>query len=73
MTDYPRFEKVNDNVIRIISEKVDEVPLTKLLDNKKKLEEKIAQMQDVLKNINEILENAEQLGITIPEPEEKKE
>ena len=73
MTDYPRFEKVNDNVIRIISEKVDEVPLLQLIDNKKKLEEKIAQMQDVLKNINEILENAEQLGITIPEPEEKKE
>jgi len=73
MTDYPRFEKVNDNVIRIISEKVDEVPLLQLIDNKKKLEEKIAQMQDVLKNINEILENAEQLGITIPELEEKKE
>jgi len=73
MADYPKFEKAGDNVIRIISEKVDEVPLLQLIDNKKKLEEKIAQMQDVLKNINEILENAEQLGITIPELEEKKE
>jgi hypothetical protein len=68
MADYPKFEKATDNVIRIISEKVDEVPLTKLLENKKMLEEKIAQMQGVLKNINEIIENAEQLGIV---PEEK--
>ena len=70
MSNLPRFEKATDNVIRIISEKVDEVPLSQLIDNKKKLEEKIAQMQDVLKNINEILENAEKLGIV---PEEKKE
>jgi hypothetical protein len=73
MSDYPRFEKVNDNVIRIIFEKADEVPLAKLLENKKLVEEKIAQMQDTLKSINEILENAEQLGIVVPEPEEKKE
>ena len=70
MTDYPRFEKVNDNVIRIIFEKADEVPLAKLLENKKLVEEKIKQMQDTLKSINEILENAEKLGIV---PEEKKE
>jgi len=69
MADYPKFEKATDNVIRIISEKVDEVPLLQLIDNKKKLEEKIAQMQDVLKNINEILENAEKLGIVAEEKE----
>jgi hypothetical protein len=70
MSDYPRFEKVNDNVIRIIFEKADEVPLAKLLENKKLVEEKIKQMQDTLKSINEIIENAEKLGIV---PEEKKE
>jgi len=69
MTDYPRFEKVNDNVIRIIFEKADEVPLAKLLENKKLVEEKIKQMQDTLKNINEILENAEKLGIVAEEKE----
>lgn len=68
MSNLPRFEKATDNVIRIISEKVDEVPLTNLLENKKTIERKIAEMQEVLKNINEIIENAEQLGIV---PEEK--
>ena len=70
MSNLPRFEKATDNVIRIISEKVDEVPLVNLLENKKTIERKIAEMQEVLKNINEIIENAEQLGIVA---EEKKE
>jgi hypothetical protein len=73
MTDYPRFEKVNDNVIRIIFEKADEVPLAKLLENKKLVEEKIKQMQDTLKSINEILENAEKLGIVAEEKDTKSE
>lgn len=67
--DYPKFEKVNDNVVRIISEKIDEVSLASLLENKKQLEEKKAQIETVLKNINEIIDNATQLGIV---PEEKK-
>jgi hypothetical protein len=70
MSDYPRFEKVDNHTIRIINEKADEVKLSNLLENKKQIEDKIAQLQQVLKNVNEILNNAVELGIT---PEEKKE
>jgi hypothetical protein len=68
--DYPKFERVNDNVVRIISEKIDEIPLASLLENKKQLEEKKAHIEEVLKNLNEIIDNATKLGII---PEEKKE
>ena len=64
---YPKFEKANDNVIRIITERSEEVPLAKLIETKKLLIEKIGQMNESLKNINEILDNAEQLGITLEE------
>ncbi len=70
MADYPKFEKVNEHTIRIINEKADEVKLSNLLENKKQIEDKIAQLQQVLKNVNEILDNAKELGITA---EEKKE
>lgn len=68
--EYPKYEKVNEHTIRIISERADEVPLTKLIETKKKLEENLAQIQQTLNNINDILNNATELGIT---PEEKKE
>ena len=64
---YPKFEKVNDNTVRIIVEKADEVPLAKLLELKKMLEEKLAQMTATLNHVNKIIANAEQLGITVPE------
>jgi len=67
---YPKFEKVNDNTIRIIVERADEVSLAKLIETKKQLEEKKTQIEASLININEILENATKLGIV---PEEKKE
>lgn len=74
MEGYPKFEKVDDNVIRIISEKIDEVPLTKVLETKKVVEEKIAQLRATLDNLNEIIENAANLGIHTPnEPEKAKE
>ena len=70
MSDYPRFEKVNDNTIRIVSEKVQDVPLANVLETKKQLEEKLAQLTETLKNVNDIIKNAEYLGIV---SEEKKE
>jgi len=70
MSDYPRFEKVNDNTIRIVSEKVQDVPLANVLETKKQLEEKLAQLTETLKNVNDIIKNAEYLGIVA---EEKKE
>jgi len=78
----PKFEKADDNTIRIIIEKVDEVPLAKLIENRKKLLEykktlqeqlkeaqtKIREQEEAvnqsLKNIDEILIQAERLGIT---------
>ena len=68
--DYPKFEKVNDNIIRIIVERAEEVSLAKLIETKNQLEEKKTQIEASLININEILENATKLGIV---PEEKKE
>lgn len=66
--DYPKFEKVNDNVIRIVSEKIDEVPLSKIIETRKQLQQKFEDLQQTLKNLDEIIENAEKLGIV---PEEK--
>ncbi len=67
MAEYPKFEKVNDNVIRIIVEKADEVSLVKLIESKKAIEEKIAQLTTALNNLNEIIENAEKMGIVAVE------
>ena len=72
MSDYPRFEKVNDNTIRIVSEKVQDVPLANVLETKKQLEEKLAQLTETLKNVNDIIKNAEYLGIVAEEKKEKK-
>jgi hypothetical protein len=68
MENYPKFEKVNDYTIRIIMEKADEVPLSKLIESKKQIEEKLIQLNQTLNSINDILGNAEKLGIV---PEEK--
>jgi hypothetical protein len=64
MEQYPRYEKVNDHVIRIIVEQADEVTLSKLLETKKQIEEKLIQLGQTLRNINEILDNAKELGIS---------
>jgi enamine deaminase RidA (YjgF/YER057c/UK114 family) len=72
MSEYPKYEKVNDTTIRIITTHSDEVALQKLIDTKKNLEEKKAQIVQTLKNIDDILENAAELGISSV-PEETKE
>jgi len=66
---YPKYEKVDDNTIRIITERADEVTLAKLIETRQQIEEKLKQLTETLKNINDILDNANQLGII---PEEKK-
>ena len=74
----PKFEKVDAHTIRIIVEKFDDVPLTELLDNRKKMVAQKEQLKkDVLaqekmvdqtiKNIDEILAEAKKLGITAKE------
>lgn len=61
---YPKFEKVDDHTIRIINEKADEVKLSSLLENLKELEKKRDQINVVIDNVNTILKNAIELGIT---------
>lgn len=66
-----RYEKVDDHVIKIIVEKAEDVPVAKLVENKQKLEGERDRIVQVIKNIDEMLEKAKELGIT-PEPKAKK-
>ncbi len=73
----PKFEKVNDHTIKIIVEQEQAVPLFQIVENKKKLLTQKKQIESALNNIDEILKNAEKLGITAvptqpPKPKEKK-
>jgi len=72
----PKFEKADANTIRIIVEKANDVPLSQLVDNRKKLLEQKEQLRkdlakneemidQTIKNIDEILEEAKKLGITV--------
>jgi len=67
--DYPKFEKVNDTVVRIISEKIDEIPLKDLINNLEQLKQKREQLNQVITNIEQVIKGAQELGIT---SEEKK-
>ena len=72
----PKFEKADANTIRIIVEKANDVPLSQLVDNRKKILEQKEQLRkdlakneemidQTIKNIDEILEEAKKLGITV--------
>lgn len=63
MSNYPKVEKVNETTVRIVSEKVDEVPLKNLIANLDDLKRKREQINEVISNIEIILKNAEELGI----------
>lgn len=67
---YPKFEKVDDHTIRIINEKADEVKLSALLENLKQLKEKRNQINEIIDNVNTILKNAVELGITLEEKDQ---
>lgn len=69
----PTFEKVDDNTIQIIVEKATNVPLIQIVENKKKLLAQKAQIEEALKNIEEILAEAKKLGITAKVVEKPKE
>ena len=64
---YPKFEKVDEHTIRIIDEKSDEVKISSLVENLKQLVEKRDQINKVIANIEEILKNANELGIIAEE------
>jgi len=63
----PKFEKVNDNTIRIIVERAEDVPLAKLVENRAKLLEQKKNIEQTLKNVDEILEAGKKLGIVAEE------
>lgn len=76
----PRFEKADANTIRIIIDKIDEVPLAQLIKNKEQLIEGRKKMYQTVKNqeimitkrikdIDEVIAEAKRLGIVAkPEP-----
>ncbi len=69
----PKFEKVDDYTIKIIIEKASDVPLSQIIENKKHVLEQKRAIEQALKNINEILEEAKRLGITVKEEQLPKE
>lgn len=66
--DYPKFEKVDEHTIRIISEKASNVPLSQIIINRERLLGQQVQIEETLKNIEMILVNAKKLGITAENP-----
>ena len=83
-TPQPRFEKADAFTIRIIIDKIDEVPLAQLIKNKEQLIEGRTKMyqavkdQEVviikrIKDIDEILKEAKALGIVAKPTPEKPE
>ena len=66
---YPKYEKVDEHNIRVIVERGDVVSLSKLLENKKLLEQKVKEYQDKLDYISQVIAEAEKLGVQpLPEP-----
>lgn len=68
----PKFEKVDGHTIRIVVEKIDEVPLAKLLENREKLleykktlkeqlKETIAKIQEQEDAVNQSLKNIDEI------------
>lgn len=65
----PKYEKVDAHTIKVIIEKAEDVPITRLLENKKQFLGEKARIERVLKNIDEMLAEAKKLGIT-PKPKD---
>jgi len=66
-----KFEKVDNNTIRIIMEQAQEVPLIQIIANRKVLLTKKFELEETLKNLDEIIANAKRLGIVVKEPTAK--
>lgn len=59
----PKFEKVDAHTIRIVVERAEDVSLAKLVENRVKLLEQKKNIEQTLKNLDEILEAGKKLGI----------
>lgn len=60
-----RYEKVDEKTVRFIIEKPTEVTIAQLLSNRKELIDKFGQIKKAIENIDEILTEANKLGIEI--------
>ena len=65
-----RYEKVDDHTIKLIVEQAENVPVSRLIENKKKLVKQREEINKVIENIDEMLAKAKELGIT-PAPDKK--
>ena len=65
MSEYPKFEKIDQNNIRMIEEKQKVLDVQQIVQAKFQLEGQIKEIKKTLKNIEIILDNAKNLGIDI--------
>lgn len=71
MDTYPKYEKEDEFTLGITVPVKDKVTLSKLLANRKSFEEQLKKLQEKIATINEIIAEAEKLGIK-PVPEAAK-
>ena len=67
----PKFTKVDEHTIKITVENASDVPLFQIVENKVRLLNEKKQIESALKHIEEILDNAKKLGITVKYPPKK--
>jgi len=60
---YPKYEKVDKDTIKIIMERVQDVPIQRILNNREVLLAQKAEIEKQLENIAEIIKTAKKLGI----------
>ncbi len=65
-----RYEKVDKHVIRLITEEAQNIPITELIETRRKIVSDRDRAIKVIVNIDEILAKAKALGIT-PESKDK--
>ncbi len=70
MSEYPKYEKVDEHNIRVIVEAPNVVSLSKLLENEQTVAKKIEELQTKLNYIREVIEEAKKLGV-VPEVKEE--
>lgn len=65
MAEYPKYEKVDNDTIKRIEERASTINIQNLLKGKQDLLAKKNEIEKTLKKVDDILENAEKLDISI--------
>ena len=69
MSKYPKYEKVNKDTIKMITERKNDIPIQRILNNREVLLTQKEDIEKQLKAIVDILKVAKELGIdTAPKP-----